>query len=114
MQLHGSLFLKFSLGVFVLQILLLPLQIVDFRNQFLVLTHNALVVSLMQLDALLELLLQPLHCRLQVRSLFDEFFLLIDAFHLLLVLFLDVFAINLYYLGLQTFVILSKRKFTLM
>lgn len=46
----------------VLQVFLLPLQVIDFADEFFVLAHDPLVVGLMQFDTLLELLLQTFDC----------------------------------------------------
>lgn len=114
MESHGPFFLEFSLGVFVLQVLLFSLQVVDLRDEFFILAHDALIISLMQLDALLELFFESLDSGLEMRTFLDELLLLVDAFHLLLVLFLDVFAVDLYNLGLEAFVVLNKGMLTLM
>jgi hypothetical protein len=77
------------------------------------LTHDPLVVCLMQLDILLELLLQSLDSGLEMGSFFDELFLLVDPLHLFFGLLLNVFSIDLNNLGFEAFVILNRYKFTL-
>jgi hypothetical protein len=85
--------LHLSFGVLILQVFLLPLEIIDLCNEFFVLTHDSLVVSLVKLDVLFELLLETFDSRLKMCSFLDELSLLVDAFHLFLAFLLHVLSI---------------------
>lgn len=114
MKSHGPFLLEFSFGIFILQILLFSLQVVDLRNQFLILAHDALIIRLMQFYTLLELFLKALDGRLKMRSFLNELLLLVDSLHLFFVLLLDVLSVDLDNLRLETFVILNRGILTLM
>lgn len=77
-------------------------------------THDSLVVSFVEFDALLELLFETLDGGLEVRSFFDEFFLLVDALHLFLVLLLHILPIDFDNFGFESFVVLNRESLTVM
>jgi hypothetical protein len=114
MQPQHFLFLEFPFGVLVFNVLLLPLEIVYLCDQLFVLAHDALVISLVELNIFLELFLEAFHCGLEVRSFFDELFLLVDALHLLFAFFLNILTVYFYDLGFQPFIVLNQSKLTLM
>lgn len=64
----------------------------------------------MKVNGLLELLFQPLDCRLEMCPLLDKFLLLVDSINFILVLFLDILSVYLNDLGLQFLVLLELIK----
>lgn len=96
--------------VFVFNVLLLSLQIIDLTDKLLILTHDSLVVSLMKIDGFFELLLQSFDSRLQMGSLFDELLLLVNTVHFLFVFLLNVFSVNFNYFELECLVVLILYK----
>lgn len=113
-QPHHFLLLEFAFGVLILDVLLLPLEIVNLGDELLVLAHDAFVVGFVELDVLLELFLEALHGGLEVGPLLDELLLLVDALHLLFAFFLNVFAIDLDDLRLESLIVLSSEIVTWM
>lgn len=114
MESQHLLLLQLPFGVLVFNVLLLALEIVDFCDQFLVLAHDAFIIGLMEFYIFLELLLEALDSGLKMGPFLDKFFLLVDALHLLFALFLDVLPVDLYYLRLQSFIVLNRKTVTLM
>jgi len=71
------------------------------------LAHDTLVISFMKINRFFELFFKAFHCRLKMGSFFDEFFLLINAIHLLFVFLLNIFSIDFDNFRFQRFVILK-------
>ena len=108
LQLQRTLLLELSLWIFIFQVLFLSLQVIYFRYELFVLTHDSFVVSLMKLNIFLEFFLESLDSWLEMRSFLDELSLLVNPFHLPLTFLLNILPVKFNNLRLESFVILNK------
>ena len=111
---HHLFLQNLLLGMFVFNVFFISLQIINLSNELLVLTHDPFVVCFMEFDVLFELFLEPFDSGLKMCSLFDELFLLVNPFHLLLALLFYILPVDFYDFGLQSFIILHRCTITVM